>query len=65
MAHVIPQVIRAESAALRALLDRHRAFWQRGEHGSFLRVSTHNPQSLPVGDDLSNSSASSRSDSRT
>jgi hypothetical protein len=49
MAQVMPQPIGADSAAFRALLDRHCAFWRRDEHASFLRVSTQNQPSLPVG----------------
>jgi hypothetical protein len=40
--------VRTDSAAFRALLNRHAAFWRREEAG-FLRVTTQDQPSLPVG----------------
>ena len=45
---VVLRRVSADCATFRALLDRHAAFWRRGE-GSFLRVTTQYQPSLPVG----------------
>jgi hypothetical protein len=42
------QRVSPESERFRALLDRHAAFWRRGEN-SFLRVTTQYEPSLPIG----------------
>jgi hypothetical protein len=49
MAQARLRQVSTESADFRALLDRHRAFWRRDEHDSFLRVSSQYQPALPVG----------------